>query len=405
MEPDDIAVAIDFGLRDAFDLVRAGSVINAEVDQPLMYLAVYRANSRIIVPEGEFIAFVSVGEHGRVLLSLTTRYEDLDGFRVPRELRYIVVSQAPDVAIAVDYLYDIAQRFHQTMQLTVNAAADLLQETLVQEEQDVFPGVPGAFFRQTEFAVSRLPRNGRIAVGPLAARIIDASFGLPEAERDRFDRAAAHYCIAVGHWREGEIPLAMMHLYIGVEAICEGVIRNIQRRHAVSEDDLITKYRVESEKYPRTALVNAIRRKVVFQDDDAAYRAARSASDGIEHGYADFEEVWTKSREAYIKTAKYLRETLLGMLNLDDATMTTLCGPRFGEVLREEPRYFETGVFEGDSLTSWKQHDFRILDTVPFLRSMTVDQERGTYEFSFDWHNKFNYSKRVVLDPNIAPEH
>lgn len=96
-----------------------------------------------------------------------------------------MISHAPDIEAALDYLYDIAHRFHHGIQLTVNAAGNMLQETLVQELQDFFPG---AFFRQTEFNLPRLPQKGRIANGPLAAKVINASFGLPTGERERFDR-------------------------------------------------------------------------------------------------------------------------------------------------------------------------------------------------------------------------
>jgi len=234
-----------------------------------------------------------------MFLSLSTRFEDMDGFRVPRELRYIVVSHAPDdMEIAFDYLYGTAHRFHQGMQLAVNAAADILQETLVQEMQDFFPG---SFFRQTEFNVPRLPRNGRAADGPLAGKVINASFGLPPNERNRWDRAADHYCIALSHWREGEIPLAMMHLYIGVETVCKAVSRNIQRRQGVTEANLIKRYGVENEKYPDSALIHAIRLHDIFRGDAVTAKAARDASDGIEHGFADLEDVWNLSRKAYEK--------------------------------------------------------------------------------------------------------
>jgi len=309
------------------------------------------------------------------------------------------------VQAAVDYLYGTAHRFHHSMQLTVNASADMLQETLVQEMQDVPPGsfFEGSFFRQTDFTVPRLPRNGRIAAGPLAAAVINASFGLPEKERDRFDRAVEHYCMALGHWREGEIPLAMMHLYIGVESICKAIIRNIKRREGITDDQLVRRYSLEAEKYPDTALLNAIRRYVVFQGDVETAAAARNASDGIEHGFAPWEDVWKLSRDAYIKTAAYLRDALLGMLALDDDATHLLCGRRYGSVLIEEPRYWEHGIFEDDLIKRWKQLDFRIVDTAPFIKEMKIDLDLGSYEFVFDWDNEFNPSKRVIWIKGPAP--
>lgn len=42
-----------------------------------LFLGVYRSNARLIVPEGHFIAFAVMGEHGRVFLGLTSRFEDV----------------------------------------------------------------------------------------------------------------------------------------------------------------------------------------------------------------------------------------------------------------------------------------------------------------------------------------
>ena len=406
MEPDDIAVASDFGLRDAFKLVRAGLSTDSASSRPSLFLGVYRSNARIIVPERECVAFAGMGEHGRIFLSLSTRFEDVDGFRAPRELRYIVISHAPDIEVALDYLYGTAHRFHNGMQLVVNAAADMIQETLVQEIQDFFPG---AFFRQTEFTLPRLPRNGRIVDGALSGKVVNASFGLPPNERDRFERAADHYCTALSHWREGEIPLAMMHLYIGVESICKAISRNVQRREGITEEKLYDRYGVAGKEHPDTALLHSIRLQKVFRGDAATAKAARDASDGIEHGFADYKKVWELSRKAYEKTASYLRRALFDMLDLGDETMESLTGARFGDVLVEQPRYWESGVYDGDLITRWRDLDFRMVDTVPFVKEMRLDDERGTYDFTIDWNNEFNYAKKWVVvlptatDANAMP--
>lgn len=242
----------------------------------------------------------------------------------------------------------------------------------------------------------RLPRNGRIVDGALSGKVVNASFGLPPNERDRFERAADHYCTALSHWREGEIPLAMMHRYIWVETICKAISRNVQRREGTTEDKLYDRYGVAGKEHPDTALIHAIRLQKVFRGDAATAKAARDASDGIEHGFADYEKVWELSRKAYEKTASYLRRALFDMLDLGDETMESLTGARFGDVLVEQPRYWETGVYDGDLITRWRDLDFRMVETVPFVKEMRLDDERGTYDFTIDWNNEFNYAKKWV---------
>lgn len=122
-----------------------------------------------------------------------------------------------------------------------------------------------------------------------------------------------------------------------------------------------------------------------------------NASDGIEHGHASWDDIWRLSRDAYDKTAFYLRQALLGMLDLGGEEMAALRGARFRDVLVEEPRYWEHGIFEGDLIKQWMDLDFRIVETAPFIKSMNVDDETGTYAFTFDWDNEFNYQKRLPI--------
>ena len=380
MESDDIAVANNFGIRQALEHVRGGVSTQTSV-----FLGVYRANARMIVPEGKCIAFSGLGEHGRLFLSLSTRFEDMDGFRVPRELRYVVISRARRMEEALDYLYDQAHIFARVLQLVVNAGADILQETFVQALQD---GFLASHYRQTEFNVPRLPWNGRTADETVASNVLNAAFGLPKDELPRWLRAVDHYCTALSHWREGETPLVIVYLFIGIETLCEAISRNLQRRGNITEADLFTRYGVEGAKYPKTELLQKIRLLEVFGGNAEIAHAARKASDGIEHGFASNEETWNLSRKAFKQTAKYLRRALFNMLALDEEVMQTLYGPRFDDVLVEQPQCSKSGIYYGDPIEQLKVLDFRIVEAVPFIRNMRVNDSLGTYEFTFDWPSK-----------------
>ena len=102
------------------------------------------------------------------------------------------------------------------------------------------------------------------------------------------------------------------------------------------------------------SLVNAVRRDVIFNGDEALARTARAASDGIEHGFKGWDEVWSLSRAAYVETAKCLREALIDMLALDSDVNSLLCGRRFAEILGEEVPYFSHGIYERRIDWRWK---------------------------------------------------
>ncbi|MBV8369677.1 MAG: hypothetical protein JO036_12230 [Candidatus Eremiobacteraeota bacterium] len=77
--------------------------------------------------------------------------------------------------------------------------------------------------------------------------------------------------------------------------------------------------------------------------------------------------------------------------------MQSLCGSRFCDVLVEQTRYWETGVYGGDLVERWRNLDFRMVETVPFIKNMEVDPSLGTYSFTMDWHNEFNYAKNMIV--------
>ena len=59
-----------------------------------------------------------------------------------------------------------------------------------------------------------------------------------------------------------------------------------------------------------------VRRRIIFAGDADAYKQAKEASDGLEHGYLAFNEVHERARAVREKVAAYLRRCLLDELSL-----------------------------------------------------------------------------------------
>ena len=180
MSPDDIAVAIDFGLLDAFQWVRSTSSNAGRRRRAVSLPRRISYGFTVRDTEEECVAFAGPGEYGGLFISMSTRYEDMDGFRVPKELRWHRYIPAPGIDVAQHYLLGSVQQFDRVMQLTTNASTGLLTETLLQEIQ------PMNFFRQTDYTPPLLPRNGRLVDRRAMEATVNALFALPTEEAHRF---------------------------------------------------------------------------------------------------------------------------------------------------------------------------------------------------------------------------
>jgi hypothetical protein len=373
MTENDVSVGKNYGLRDAMTLVRGHSPFSK------LYLGVYRAVSRVVIPESRDLSFAAFGDLGRVFVNVKTRFTEMDGHRVPLELRYLTLSCAPDRQTALEYLYVTSSRFHTLLQLGTNAGADVIHETLVQEMPE---GSDLSWYRQTHFESPRLPQNGRAPDQDAIGKLINAAWGLPEDERDRVERAAVQYETALGHWRPGGRPMALAHVFMGVEALVDAVIRHKCRIGSFKKDELMRQLGVSNE----SDLHAAVRRQIIFQGDQSTHRLAKAASDGIEHGFASWESIWRDTQASYDAAARYLRKAIISLLGLDTATIEVLCGPRFREVVEEGDRPSMTG-FTNAGVAWWKDTDFRITLATPSVKTVDSNETEGTVRCEFGWRD------------------
>ena len=76
----------------------------------------------------------------------------------------------------------------------------------------------------------------------------------------------------------------------------------------------------------RYHLLARIRRDSIFQGDKQTYNTIRTTSNKIEHGSAAFSEIWAVEFEVYEKTARYVREAMFDLIDLD-ASSRSCPGP------------------------------------------------------------------------------
>jgi hypothetical protein len=285
------------------------------------YVMVARARaSAVFYPETSFsMDYVPPGEDP-FKLRFSTTYQG--GFEVPAPKDFWVEARGPatDLHHAHELFGNAALEVSSIIALAANASMGLLEPELV---FDASPETNEHEFLQIsvyDAPLTAVPGR-RIDVGIVAA-LVSALAG--HQERKRLLRATVQYVEALRSWRPGHEISCLAHLYMGVEALTKAVLREHVRRTGRSEDQLLVDWQVE-----RTRLDSEVRRRLIFQGDEECFTKAREVSDGVEHGFTDFNDMRKPAYEVVVKTAEYLRRAIIELVDLDPSVVERALGPKY----------------------------------------------------------------------------
>ena len=353
-----------------------------------IYLGIYKAAARFAVPENAAFIYGFLNDFGRMFVIAETHFEERGvNLRVPRELRYFALTLCPPgIELASQVLYQGVDNVHTACMLSANAGADTVHETLITE----FPyGEFKRFYRQMPFDVlPGLPRNGRFLDKVSTIKLASAIWGHPD--RERLMVTAAHYREALRLWREGAKPLVLMHLYIAVEALTKVIIRHEMATRPCNEAELMVAFGVDpAEKSPMYRLQNRVSEDIIFKKDAATFKAARKASNGIEHGYAGFQDIWNMPFDVNRRTAQYVRSAMFSTLALDEESKDLLLGPNYAAVSEPQDPPSIQGCFGLKPLKRLgikpvaEPGDWRALEYKPVLDQVIVYPDEVSYSFKY----------------------
>ena len=283
-------------------------------------MTVLRASSAVRLRFGEEIRLVADEARGRTEIVVRTRYEAFPATQgqIPRELWVELSGPGESLDEAMRRHNDLAGTVASILTLAANAGVEQLQVELA---FDATPEVnEHEFFQNFLLDETGMPRISR---GPDADAFTSLFTKMVESpKRDRLFRAAAQYQIALQHWIPGHEILALAHLYMAMEALTP-VALEAAAESAGGKEALVASWGIEIKK-----LDPEVRRRILFQGDDEAYREARMASDGFEHGFLDFEKIRSYSVARREPVAKYVRMALLEYSRLEDSVRVTLLDDR-----------------------------------------------------------------------------
>ena len=337
-------------------------------------VVVFRAPSAVVINEHETLRVRVPLQVGELTLTFRTRYLD-KGLEHPLPGDLWIEGRGPAESIeeAVSHFGGAAASVIAVIALATNAAVHHLEPELAFDET---PGVSAREFLQSLLPEERaiLGQARPLDKGSLVV-LLEAIEG--HEERERIGRAVAQYQLALRHWRFGHEVMATAHLYIGIEALTRAVMRRRQKAAGVSKEEFAQSLGIDlAERGSNTLLEAAIRRAFLFHRDDECYQSAKLASDGFEHGFMPFDQVREYAVKVRDKTATYLRQAILDLLNLDDAVRAKLLSPPRTEPLGRWPvvRYVRGQLVGDGAELALEGNDYPMLAWRSSIRSVTLEE-------------------------------
>jgi hypothetical protein len=336
------------------------------------YTVVLRcADAHFRVPAGHGILIRPIkSDYGDFELKLLTRTDQIDGIEtpIPREIWIELTGPAPSLAIAVNIASATANDFVRQVAFAANAWHGVINVHLAydssagRQERD--------FFQNWVPDERGLPRQAREIDPDLMYRLLESITKTSQREKPRISRAITQYTDALQYWKLGNDLYALAHLYMGVEAITETVIRAELRRRGLKKRKeleielngppaeslllrLATYFYVLAGGSRKETLGSWARLELVFRGDKEIYLTAKRASDRLEHGVAAHQDVQRLAEKCVAKTAMYLRESILSQLNMSESDLDALTSKPY-----EQPT--NTGGFERQFLATIVSDDDEI---------------------------------------------
>lgn len=197
-------------------------------------------------------------------------------------------------------------------------------------------------------------------------------------DSERLRRGANQYRLALDSWRLGRDALALAHLWMALEAVTEARIRTeMSRRNLLTKKDLAELLGARDLK----ELGPLVRKSIILEGDIECYKKGKEASDGFEHGYLDFSKVIENARDVRDRMAKYVRKTILDMLNLEPEDFQILM--KLDKPLGYWPivKYYRGKLVGAGDTLAQNGNAYPFLRWKPIIKSLSITQD-GKFNFT-----------------------
>lgn len=374
----------------------------ASINDAKEFVVVFRASSAPMFVPGSYLKVNFPFGGKNAVLTFQTRQMDIGLDKpLPGDLWVDTRGPASSLNEAVTLFGKAASGIVAAIAFSTNAAIGDL------EPEIAFDNTPSLSKRI--FLQSMLPNEAAIIN---VRRIVNVGMThhLMEAiqkhsEKKRIIRAIGQYNLALRHWRWGREILATEHLFMGIEALAKAAARYRQATSGLSDEDFAKKLGIDieildSSKSLHAEIISAVRSNILFKGDTECHRKAKQASDGLEHGFLPYDEIYDKAVYVRDKTASYLRESIIELLDLDKDTQLFYMDKSKNKPLGNWPvvKYIRGNlVGESDDLAA-EGNEYPILYWKSKIKSIKQNKT-GEYTVSFDEKMTPRLSSEIQFQP------
>ena len=293
------------------------------------FIVVLRARSSArFLPEGGWVlnldAVPGLGL-GAARVRTFTRWVASGEHSVPRELIAEVRGHAASLDEAIVKFAMVARPIATTAGFVANVRVGPLEVHLAYDCT--------ADSTERPFLETFIPdERGAVAEGRIIRQDLMVAVGtaLLATNRDspRISRALRQYELALREWYLGGEWLALSRLYMAVETLTKAVIRKIIADRGITEEELAQSLGVVTDDPDRPRwrqiLGEQVREQMIFGGDSDTYKTAKQASDGLEHGFLELNEIVAHALRCADKTFHHVRRTIIELLDLPSAVAAEL---------------------------------------------------------------------------------
>ena len=146
------------------------------------------------------------------------------------------------------------------------------------------------------------------------------SFIRTHNEQERIFRAANQYRLALDWWKLGGESMCIAHLWMAIEALTKAFLREELIKYKLgSPGELANKLKIDIKQLDAN-----IRKDLILKGDEECYKKALDVSNGIEHGYLNYDVIRDKATDIRPRLAKYVRDAILELSGITNQLFKTL---------------------------------------------------------------------------------
>jgi hypothetical protein len=254
-----------------------------------------------------------------------TRWVDEAGMEIPRELIVEVRGAASSLDEAIDRFAGLARPVATFVGFVANIRVGALEVHLA---YDATATRSSREFAEVFIPDERGPFTGGRIVRRHLMETVWAKLASISADGPRVSRALRHYELALRNWYLGGEWIALNHLRVAGENLTHAVIRKTMSSRGVTAEELAHSFQLVTDdpRRPRwrDLLGAKVRQEIIFVGDDETYQSAKSASDGLEHGFLELNQVAVRAIRSADMTFHYIRGCIVDLLDVDESSAQEL---------------------------------------------------------------------------------